>query len=67
MAKLPYTFTICPDEPDPKQFTALTPRLLHAMRHGGMDFTIDQRAFLWPASKAAKTAINPKKEKNSEP
>jgi len=64
MAKLPYTFTICPDEPAPKQFTALTPRLLHAMRHGGMDFTIDQRAVLWPASKAAKTVINPKKEKN---
>jgi hypothetical protein len=35
------------------------------MRHGGMDFTIDQRATLWPASKAAKTVINPKKEKNN--
>jgi hypothetical protein len=58
MAKLPYTWTICPDEPAPKQFTALTPRLLHAMRSGGMDFTIDHRVLAWPASKAGKTIVN---------
>ena len=32
MAKLPYTITICPDEPDPKQYTAMTPTLINALR-----------------------------------
>jgi hypothetical protein len=48
MAKLPYTITICPDEPNPKQFTALTPKLIKAMMYGN-DMTIDQRKFMWPA------------------
>jgi len=47
MAKLPYKITICPDVPNPKQFTALTPQLVSAMRHGS-DFTIDQKRSVWP-------------------
>lgn len=27
MAKLPYTFTICPDGPEPKRFTASCPQM----------------------------------------
>jgi len=49
MAKLPYTITICPDQPNPKQYTAMTPKLVKAMRMGGNDMTIDQRKFVWPA------------------
>jgi hypothetical protein len=48
MAKLPYTITICPDEPNPKQFTAMTPQLVNALRYG-YDMTIDQRAYVYPA------------------
>jgi hypothetical protein len=34
MAKLPYTFTVCPDgaEPEPKKWTATTPQLLSMLR-----------------------------------
>jgi hypothetical protein len=47
MAKLPYKITICPDEPNPKQITATTPKLIKAMKYGN-DFTIDQRRHVWP-------------------
>lgn len=57
MAKLPYTITICPDEPNPKQFTAMTPQLVNAMRFG-YDLTIDQRQHMWPAAKEGATEIN---------
>ena len=62
MAKLPYTFTICPDEPTPKSFTALTPRLVKALQHG-YDMTIDQRQYLYPSSKQGVTRVNTHKEK----
>lgn len=48
MAKLPYVFTICPDQETPKSYTAMTPWMINAMRHGG-DLTIDQRAFIYPS------------------
>ena len=64
MAKLPYTITICPDEPDPKQYTAMTPTLINALRFGN-DMTIDQRQYIWPASKAGVTQINNHKDKES--
>ena len=47
MAQLPYKFTICPPGPEPKQYTALTPGLINAMRFS-KDLTIDQRAYVWP-------------------
>ena len=47
MAKLPYTFTVCePNEP-PKSYTAMTPQLINASRHG-RDLTIDQRQYVYP-------------------
>ena len=65
MAKLPYTITICPDEPNPKQFTAMTPQLINALRYG-YDMTIDQNQQIWPASKSGITQINNHKDKNYE-
>ena len=62
MAKLPYTITICPDEPNPKQYTAMTPALVNALRFTD-DLTIDQRQQMWPASKAGATQINTHKNK----
>ncbi len=62
MAKLPYTITICPDEPAPKQYTAMTPTLINALRFSN-DMTIDQRQFMWPASRAGATQINNHKDK----
>ena len=62
MAKLPYTITICPDEPNPKQYTAMTPTLINALRFSN-DMTIDQRQLMWPASKAGVTQINNHKAK----
>lgn len=47
MAKLPYTFTICPPNEAPKQYTAMTPQMVKALRHGN-DLTIDQRAYVYP-------------------
>lgn len=48
MAKLPYTFTICPDGPEPKRFTASCPEMGAALMNGD-DLTIDQRkALLFP-------------------
>lgn len=45
MAKLPYTFTICPDGPEPKRFTASCPEMVVALMNGN-DLTIDQRKAL---------------------
>ena len=64
MAKLPFTITICPDEPDPKQYTAMTPTLINALRFSN-DMTIDQRQYMWPASRAGATQINNHKDKES--
>ena len=64
MAKLPYTITICPDEPNPKQFTAMTPQLINAMRFG-YDMTIDQRQQMYPSAPQGITQINNHKEKNN--
>ena len=64
MAKLPYTVIICPDEPNPKQFTAMTPALVKAMMYG-YDLTIDQRQQMWPASKSGVTQINNHKGKDN--
>ena len=47
MAKLPYTFTICEEQEAPKQYTAMTPWMVKALRHGN-DLTIDQRASVYP-------------------
>jgi len=60
MAKLPYTITICPDEPNPK----MTPQLINAMRFG-YDMTIDQRQQMYPSAPQGITQINNHKEKNS--
>ena len=48
MAKLPYTYTICPPDDPPKQYTAMTPQMLKAMIHSS-DLTIDQRSFAYPS------------------
>jgi hypothetical protein len=63
MAKLPYTITICPDEPNPKQYTAMTPELVNAMRFA-KDLTIDQRQYIWPCAPRGKTRINPPKRED---
>lgn len=62
MAKLLYTITICPDEPNPKQFTAMTPQLINALRFG-YDMTINQKQYIWPAGSQGATQINTHKEK----
>lgn len=64
MAKLPYTITICPDEPNPKQFTALTPAVVRAL-HYTNDLTIDQRQHVYPSAPQAVTQINTHKEKET--
>ena len=64
MAKLPYTITICPDQPNPKQFTAMTPQLINALRFG-YDMTIDQRQSMYPSAPRGITQINTHKEKNT--
>ena len=44
MAKLPYTFTICPTEPAPKLFTASSKELGLLLAHSpDGDLTIDDR------------------------
>ena len=62
MAKLPYTITICHDEPNPKQFTAMTPALVNALRYTN-DLTIDQRQYIYPTVPQAVTQINNHKNK----
>ena len=47
MAELPYKITICPDQPNPKQYTAMTPALVKASMYG-KDLTIDQKQLIWP-------------------
>lgn len=47
MAKLPYTFTICPPNEAPKQITASSPMLGRMLRWTN-DLTIDQRAYVYP-------------------
>lgn len=65
MAKLPFTITICPDEPNPKQYTAMSPALINALRFSN-DMTIDQRQYMWPASRSGVTQINNHKDKRKE-
>jgi protein tyrosine/serine phosphatase len=65
MAKLPYTITICPDQPNPKQYTALSPALVRALMYSS-DLTIDQRQYAYPSAPQGITQINTHKEKNSE-
>ena len=55
MAQLPYTFTICPDGPEPKRFTASCPEMGVALM-GGDDLTIDQRRG-WMFAPPGKTNI----------
>ena len=44
MAKLPYTFTICPPDDAPKQFTASCPQLVKLLMNStNGDLTIDDR------------------------
>ena len=44
MAKLPYTFTICPDGPEPKKFTASCPEMGQLLKDSpNGDLTIDDR------------------------
>lgn len=63
MAKLPYTFTVCPDEPAPKNWTATTPQLLSMLRDGPRDLTINQAEHIWPAACKGVTTINNHEEK----
>jgi hypothetical protein len=68
MAKLPYTFTVCPDgaEPEPKKWTATTPRLLSMLRDGPRDLTINQAEHIWPAACKGVTTINNHEDKPKE-
>jgi len=44
VAKLPYTYTICPPNDAPKQFTAASPQMLMMVKQSlNGDLTIDQR------------------------
>jgi hypothetical protein len=51
MAKLPYTYTICPDQEAPKQFTASCKDMGELLRHSpNGDLTINQpRTATWDA------------------
>lgn len=65
MAKLPYTYTICPDGPEPQRFTASCAAMGAALTYG-CDLTIDQRKD-WMFQKPSKTnleVVKPIKEKN---
>lgn len=66
MAKLPYTFTICPEEPAPKNWTATTPKLLFMLRDGPRDLTINQAEHIWPAACKGVTVINNHEDKPKE-
>jgi hypothetical protein len=44
MAKLPYTYTICPDQEEPKRFTASCKDMGELLRHSpDGDLTINQK------------------------
>jgi len=49
MAKLPYTFTICPPDEAPKQFTASCAEIGRLLKHSiNGDLTIDVRRYdMW--------------------
>jgi len=51
MAKLPYTYTVCPDQKAPKQFTASCKEMGELLRHSpDGDLTINQkRTVAWDA------------------
>jgi hypothetical protein len=51
MAKLPYTWTICPDQEAPKQFTASCKDMGELLRHSpNGDLTINQKRLgMWDA------------------
>lgn len=51
MAKLPYTFTICPDGPEPKKFTASCPEMGQLLKNSpDGNLTLDQkRRAVWDA------------------
>jgi len=51
MAKLPYTYTICPDQEPPKNFTASCKDMGELLRHSpNGDLTINQnRTATWDA------------------
>ena len=58
MAKLPYTYTICPPGPEPQRFTASCAemgRLLKDSPKG--DLTIDERRDLWSAYNRAPRSV----------
>ena len=67
MAKLPYTYTICPPGPEPKRFTASCPEMGAALM-GGDDLTIDQRkGLLFPRpGKTSVDVVPANKEKANE-
>lgn len=48
MAKLPYTFTICPDGPEPKQPTASCVEMGELLKNSiNGDLTINNRGVRW--------------------
>ena len=51
MAKLPYTYTICPDQEEPKKFTASCADMGLLLRHSpDGDLTINQKRLgMWDA------------------
>ena len=51
MAKLPYTYTICPDQEEPKRFTASCKDMGELLRHSpDGDLTINQKRLgMWDA------------------
>lgn len=59
MAKLPYTYTICPPGPEPVRFTASCKEMglmLKGSPNG--DLTIDERRELWWAQHRMPRAVN---------
>ena len=59
MAKLPYTYTICPPGPEPVQFTASCAEMdlmLQGSPNG--DLMIDPRRELWRAQHRRPRAVN---------
>lgn len=67
MAKLPYTYTICPPGPEPRQPTASCPEMGELLRNSpNGDLTINNRMPVWESWTNKPLAIAPAEEILSE-
>lgn len=64
MAQLPYTYTLCPPGPEPKQFTASCSQMGQLLKDSpNGDLTIDQRrGGMWESWQGRRVEIAPIEE-----